>query len=260
METITTTQEQQKPTSIWQETSWLPQLWDRTDILLIVGLFIFFYIVGQFAPFLFFSIDEIVSPSPENTFTIVLLSLTSTTIASLVSVFLINALRPRHGWIKLGFQAISSRWFWIATAIGVGAAFIRMVLLSGAILVFPALAESAEALSSLFNFEDPSQLLIVGIIASTLVPFYEEIFFRGFIHNALRNRFGMWVAIGISSLIFGLIHFFPIQIISAALLAIALGWLYERSTSLWAVIYAHAVNNFIAFGLSYVALLLDIPL
>lgn len=259
METLQNNQES-KQVGIWDETSRLPKLWNRTDVFYILGIFVFFYIVGQIVPFLFFSPDELIEPSSDITFRLVLLSLTGTTIASLLSVFLINWLRPKHGWIQLGFQALSNRWLWIATGIGVAAALIRMAFLSGMLVLFPALEESAEALSSLFAFEDPTQLLIVGLIASTLVPFYEEIFFRGFIHNALRNRFGMWTAIVISSIIFGLIHIFPIQIISAALLGLALGWLYERSTSLWAVIYAHAVNNFIAFGLSYVATLLDIPL
>jgi len=57
----------------------------------------------------------------------------------------------------------------------------------------------------------------------------------------------LYMAIIISSVLFGLIHMIPLQIVAAAFMGMALGWIYYKTKSLWFVIIIHAINNALAF-------------
>jgi membrane protease YdiL (CAAX protease family) len=55
-------------------------------------------------------------------------------------------------------------------------------------------------------FDRPRDAYILAIIAVTLAPLMEELFFRGFMYPALARRTGVTWAIVLSALPFGLIH------------------------------------------------------
>lgn len=227
----------------------LPKLWDWKDILMITILFIVLYIGSQVGLVLVLGLDA-------DPFQLTIGSLLLTALATMVSMLGVNLLRKRHSFSALGLGSVSRRWINISIGIGIAAAIIRSGLIYALIELFPALNEGADALAEMLVFEEAWKMLVVGLLASLLVPVYEELFFRGFIHNALRNRFGMWVSIIISSLIFGVFHLIPAQIITAFLLGLVLGWLYEKSGSLWTVIIAHVVNNALALGASAIVAML----
>ncbi|KKO53164.1 CPBP family intramembrane glutamic endopeptidase [Paenibacillus sp. DMB20] len=90
--------------------------------------------------------------------------------------------------------------------------------------------------------------VLIGIVSAGIVsPFYEEIFYRGFIYRWLRTRVGMRWAIVISSLIFSAAHFptlnvMPVSIVSGVVLA----WTYERTGSVVPGMIVHGVYNTIA--------------
>jgi len=87
-------------------------------------------------------------------------------------------------------------------------------------------------------------IIVGGII---LAPIMEELLFRGLILEGLLRTYSPEKAIVFSSIIFGVIHFNPAQILSATLMGIFLGWLYYRSKSLAPSIIVHFANNFLAF-------------
>lgn len=90
---------------------------------------------------------------------------------------------------------------------------------------------------------NPFGLLSIGIMA----PILEEFLFRGAIQGYLQSRCKRpWVAIVVSSLIFGVVHLNPAQIPFAFLLGMMFGWLYYRTGSLLPGIVGHALNNTIA--------------
>ena len=90
--------------------------------------------------------------------------------------------------------------------------------------------------------------LPVMIIASLVTPVVEEVYFRGMIQRGLNNQYNEpYKAILISSVLFGIIHVVPIQVVAAAGMGMALGWIYYKTKSLWYVIIIHAINNAIAF-------------
>lgn len=88
---------------------------------------------------------------------------------------------------------------------------------------------------------------VVGVITmSLLAPLLEEVFFRGAIQGYLLKRYKPWVAILSASLVFGIFHMNPVQVVYATLLGIVLGWIYYRTGSLLSVIVGHVLNNSIA--------------
>lgn len=86
------------------------------------------------------------------------------------------------------------------------------------------------------------------ISVAVLTPIAEEFLFRGAIlrriHMATPNQ---WIAICISSLLFGLLHGNLAQFIHAFLIGMLLGWMYCRYKSLLPSILFHIINNSIAF-------------
>ena len=89
--------------------------------------------------------------------------------------------------------------------------------------------------------------LFGGIIA----PFAEELVFRGVLYQWLRDRFGMWPGILISSLIFGLAHGDIAVGGAAAILGIVLAWAFEKSQSIWPPVLIHLINNSVNIILLY---------
>lgn len=83
-----------------------------------------------------------------------------------------------------------------------------------------------------------------------MVPIAEEIVFRGAILRVLQNALGerkRWIAIVISALIFGIIHFNLAQGLHAFLIGLLLGWLYSKTGSILPSFVFHWVNNTVAY-------------
>jgi uncharacterized protein len=89
--------------------------------------------------------------------------------------------------------------------------------------------------------------VLAGILVIGVAPLAEEFFFRGFLFQAMRQSWGVWVAAPASGLIFGLIHFQPDKLVPLAILGTALAFVFHRTRSLWPCILLHALNNTAAF-------------
>lgn len=82
-----------------------------------------------------------------------------------------------------------------------------------------------------------------------LVPVIEEIVFRRWLFKPLDKRFGLWPALVVSSVVFGLAHFDPASpgaIIWTAFLGLALAGVYRWSNNLWVPIIMHITVNALA--------------
>lgn len=80
-------------------------------------------------------------------------------------------------------------------------------------------------------------------------PIFEELLCRGVLFEVLNRRWGVKVSILVSALFFGLLHFSPANAIVAVVAGLIFGVLYVRTSSLYATIIIHAVNNALAFAL-----------
>ncbi len=86
----------------------------------------------------------------------------------------------------------------------------------------------------------PFWLLLLG--TGLLVPIMEELTFRYGVHKTLAQH-NVAFAYVASSIIFGLMHGNPIQIVYAALLGWLLAYVYTKTENIWYPIILHAVNN-----------------
>lgn len=83
----------------------------------------------------------------------------------------------------------------------------------------------------------------VALIAMVAAPVTEELVFRGCLYGVLRQTAGRAVAIGVSAVVFALIHGHAASLPGLLILAVALALLYEATGSLWAPLALHSVFN-----------------
>lgn len=74
-------------------------------------------------------------------------------------------------------------------------------------------------------------------------PILEEIIFRKFLMGGLRNRFGFWPAILVSSLLFGAAHMELQHILIYSSMGFVLGYLYHKSDKIAVPMLAHGIMN-----------------
>lgn len=88
-----------------------------------------------------------------------------------------------------------------------------------------------------------SIIIYIFLFIVLIGPFCEEVFFRGFLYNSFKNKFGVKVGIIGSSIVFSFLHVDPIGFLPIFLLAIMLAYIYEKTGSLIAPITAHVLHN-----------------
>ncbi|MCE5185860.1 MAG: CPBP family intramembrane metalloprotease [Planctomycetaceae bacterium] len=100
-----------------------------------------------------------------------------------------------------------------------------------------------QSIELLTTTASPFVQVIVAVFAVVVVPMFEELLFRGYLQTALSVRTARpWLAIGITSLLFTMLHPWQHQV-SLFFLSCALGYAYERSGSLLRPIIMHALFN-----------------
>jgi membrane protease YdiL (CAAX protease family) len=75
----------------------------------------------------------------------------------------------------------------------------------------------------------------------------EEIFFRGFLFQGFRERYGWITAMLISAAIFAIAHLDLVVLIPTFILGCLLAYVFHRSDSIWPGIILHFLVN--SFGL-----------
>ena len=101
--------------------------------------------------------------------------------------------------------------------------------------------------------DSPYLLALALLMIILLAPIIEELVFRGFLYSYLKQKIGFKGALFLSALLFALFHFSPSQGISnfpllssLFILALYLGFLYERQSSLLSPIALHMTFNSIS--------------
>lgn len=95
----------------------------------------------------------------------------------------------------------------------------------------------------------------VFIGTAVLTPVWEEMLFRGIIHQGLRSRFTMIRAMLLSSLIFAAVHVALLMVLYFLVMGLALAFLVEFHKNLWASIIGHAAINVPVSGAALLAVL-----
>ncbi len=111
--------------------------------------------------------------------------------------------------------------------------------------------QGAEVMKALSELDSPIWLVLTGVI---IAPLVEETFFRGFLFQGFRQRYGWIAALLLSSGIFAASHLDPVSFIPTFVLGAVLGYVYHRSNSLWPGIILHFLNNGFAMCLMLAAI------
>jgi membrane protease YdiL (CAAX protease family) len=148
----------------------------------------------------------------------------------------------------LGLNSFSWRWVGIAIGLIIG------VLIVGVILE-PFLHGGQEQGLAPETWEPDraGAFLVNGIVVATVVPFTEELFFRGLGVRALGFLGGI-AAVVITGVVFGLSHGILGALPPLVLFGIALGWVRLRSDSVWPGVLAHGAYNGLGILITYLQL------
>jgi CAAX protease family protein len=142
------------------------------------------------------------------------------------------------------------RWRWVGIAIG---------LIIGVLIVASALEPVLhggrdQGLSpEKWQPRHAGAFALNGVVVSTIVPFTEELFFRGLGVRAL-GFLGGAGAVVLTGLAFGLSHGILGALPPLILFGLALGWVRLRSDSVWPGVLAHGFYNGVAILLVYMDL------
>lgn len=166
----------------------------------------------------------------------------------------IIALQTAIGSICVISVFITLKWVWVKDITRrINWQTILLVILFAVLLIIP--AQIVEELLGI-DMPDTYKTLFDQLLSSPwafisvaiLTPIAEEFLFRGAIlrriHMTTSNQ---WIAICISSVLFGLMHGNMAQFIHAFLVGLLLGWMYCRYKSLLPSILFHIINNSMAF-------------
>ena len=99
----------------------------------------------------------------------------------------------------------------------------------------------ARELTELAGTPVEAGLLIVMTVL--LAPLTEEVFFRGLLQGALRDRIGAVWAVAIASVVFGITHFQLVQFPALVLVGVVNGLLVLRTGRLGPALWSHASFN-----------------
>ena len=152
------------------------------------------------------------------------------------------------------FAPLSRKSIWIGVAAGLGAVVVSSIVeyLSDHYL-HTNLSQDNSTTMVLPHRVD--QLALGILTVAILAPLTEEVYFRGIVLGWMRRHWGMAWAVGLSSLVFGVMHLKWLtpggtsgMVATAELVAmgVLLALVAVRTGSLWASVITHAVNNFCA--------------
>jgi len=163
-------------------------------------------------------------------------------LAYLLPVVLIFAWRRIH-WKHLRF----GKFEWSALGIGCGlliGSYI-IIILHNALLFLLGIDTQGENIMKLFaELDSPFWFFVVGAV---IAPIVEEVFFRGFLFQGLRERYGWTTAMWLSAVIFAVAHLDLVVLIPTFILGCLLAYIFHRSNSIWPGVILHFLVN--TFGL-----------
>ena len=114
------------------------------------------------------------------------------------------------------------------------------------------LTPTPQPIQHLFQEESSQKIFFVGLILVLFVgPVVEEIFFRGFLYNALKAKWGKGWAIFSSGFLFAILHANLIGLLPITLLGCTLAYVYALTGSLTASITIHILHNSIVMAIFF---------
>ena len=121
--------------------------------------------------------------------------------------------------------------------------FITMVITAVIITIFKYRPPVQPIVDILLKEQKVSFLIYSSLFAAIAGPIMEEIFFRGFMYNAIKKHIGVFWGILITASIFSFLHAHVVGFMPIMILGILLAYLYEKTGSLIPSITVHITHN-----------------
>jgi membrane protease YdiL (CAAX protease family) len=97
--------------------------------------------------------------------------------------------------------------------------------------------------------------IVYLLFTCIIIPISEEILFRYYYYNIVRNRYGVFVGVIISNLLFVGVHFNHPNPLFIVFQGILFTYIYEKSNSIWSSIIVHMFNNSVWSIVTYMAMI-----
>jgi len=170
----------------------------------------------------------------------------------ILPVALIFAWRRIH-WKHLGFGKFTINVMGLGCGLLIGG--YAIIIVHNALLSIFHIGTQGDQIMGVFKkLQSPVWLFLVGAV---IAPLVEEIFFRGFLFQGFRQKYGWLPALLLSSAIFAAAHLDPVAFIPTFVLGCVLAYVYHRSNSVWPGIIFHAAIN--SFSLCAVYIISQYP-
>lgn len=153
-----------------------------------------------------------------------------------VLTFWIASLFPNRV-AALGLRSFRARTLWLVAGVVVASVAVSALLEP----ILPAGREQGLQ-PDVWRPDRAAPFIVNAIVVVTVVPFTEELFFRGLGVRVLRFL-GPVVAVAGTAIVFALAHGILVAIPAVGFLALLLGWLRVRTDSVWPCVIAHAFYN-----------------
>ena len=109
--------------------------------------------------------------------------------------------------------------------------------------LFPVMRELRGGEASLLTAHAPARAALVVFAVSITPAICEETLFRGWLQRTIRRTLPAVPSIAITGVVFALFHMSPLSIVALAFVGFYLGYLFERSGTLFASMTAHCLYN-----------------
>jgi membrane protease YdiL (CAAX protease family) len=140
------------------------------------------------------------------------------------------------------FGVRRTTWRWVFIGLGAGIVAFLLKGVVNAIIIALGFSEDAQIPFQEAGNGGVLALIVTFVCLSFLVPFGEELLFRGVVMRGLL-RYGAWVAVLGSSVIFALFHGINLALPTALVVGIIAAEVARRSGSIWPAVVVHVVNN-----------------
>lgn len=233
--------------------------WRGIDVLAITLIIIMVLLIGVVGYGYLIKIGFL--PNPADDGLTIWISISFAALEAIIllgSVYILGKRRDRGVWSAAGFRAAPMEWLIKAVVIST-----LIIPLSGLIALFIQWITGAPMQNPQIAFIAPDGFSWFGLVSMVLlggllIPFAEELYFRGVLYVWLSDRWGTWMGIIVSSLIFGIVHGELSVGVAAFFMGLVLAWVFERSESIWPGVMIHAINNSVKIILLYLLLALEI--
>ena len=138
----------------------------------------------------------------------------------------------------------------------ISAYIIGNFVLETLVKIFPNILENYSQFDAILSVDN----LWLSIITIALLPaIFEELLFRGVIFTSFNKKYGAYIAIIVSALLFGIYHMNWVQGIYAFIFGMALAYIYLKSNSLFLPIIFHFINNLMSVLMDFYKINIEIP-